>query len=609
LIIDVGYAAHTPPPSDNLEWSTYFGGSSYDIITNVAIGGSDNNIVAVGETFSAMFPTSPLSYIDQYIGGVDAFILDFKNNGNRVWSTYYGGDTTTAGLVGAADQAFDAVINDANRIYVVGSTQSADFPIRQVSGAYHKDHVGNGNYPDAFIVKLGPDGLPLWATYFGDDDAWDAAYTIATYNNNIYIAGDGVRVHTFPLLNPSGGAFFKDTLGSAFIASFNSADTLTWSTLFATGGVNDQINDIAVDNSGNIIVTGIVASSYIADFDYANLGSGYLDNSYNGGTWDAFISKFTSNDAIYWSTLIGGDSVDYGNSVITDNNGNIYLGGSTMSSPGSFPLLDMGGGALYDDTQSGSEAFIGKFSPGGSRLMVTYYGGDDDDYANQIDISNNGHLYVAGHTTSHNCDLYPLIGAYYQDTLGNPSGTDFSDAFILCLDDTLEPAWGTYFGGNSSISNLKEDIPTGIRLSGGDDFLVMVGYTNSDVIFPLYNPQNGAYFQDTITGIPSQPDGFISKFEIRTLLSVENLSSNFADFEIFPNPANEYFTISVFLNNLSDLNIKIYSDIGQEVYSSQSLNSFGKVIFSINSSKFIPGVYFVKLSSEYFTQTKPLIIY
>ena len=595
---------------DNLEWSTYFGHSGSDYAYNTTIGNS-NTIVVVGATQSTMFPVTAGSVQDELAGGVDAFISYFTESGIQGWSTFYGGNETAVGLQSSTDIAKDVATSSSGWIYVVGETQSYDFPLVPSlnPNAFFKPNIGNWNYPDAFILRLRPgNGVVLWSTFFGDDDVYDAANGIAIDgSDNVFMVGDGTNVSNFPLLNPGGNAFYKDDEASTFIARFNSDDELTWSTLFGTEGT-DVITDVCTDNNDNLIVVGYSGGEYPSQFDFANDGSGYQDNTYNGGQWDAFVAKFTSDAELYWSTYLGGDDTDIGQSVITDLDGNIYLCGSTLSTSGTLPLQDAGG--FYDDVSEGSEAFIAKFDGTGSKLWFTLYGGDRNDRAMAIDVSLNGHVYVVGESFSSDLFTTELTDAYYQSNIGNPVSDNNSDAFILCVDGSLEPVWITYFGGNATTAAQRWDIPRGIRLSNDDSFFAMVGQTHSNGTFPLRDLGNGAYWQPDMVGINTE--GFISKFEISTLLSSQTSEavSEGRKFVVFPNPNTGEFQLLMPSMPGESVSIEIFNSLGQTIYREERKDVLSNSVLSFNVNPHVAaGIFWVKVSSRDFMQVESIVIH
>jgi hypothetical protein len=208
---------------------------------------------------------------------------------------------------------------------------------------------------------------------------------------------------------------------------------------------------------------------------------------------------------LQWGTYFGGSDWDEARSVAVDGSGNVFVVGWTASTSG-FPLANPGGGAYFDNTYDGGDAFIAKFS--GSNLGLlwsTYFGGSGDEEAASVAVDGSGNVFVVGETSSSD---FPLVdpggGAYFDNTY---NGGDY-DAFIAKFSGSnLSLLWSTYFGGDD------EDVATSVAVDGSGN-VFMVGYTQSTSGFPLANPGGGAYYDNTYNGAPwgEWGDPYIAKF-------------------------------------------------------------------------------------------------
>jgi hypothetical protein len=105
-----------------IEYSSFIGGDSTDVVNYVFIEDAENIILA-GETKSPNFPITSDAISKQYIGGnADGFITRFNLKSNKpVYSTFIGGTKT--------DQLRYIAKTEKQKYVLVGTSASKDFPI------------------------------------------------------------------------------------------------------------------------------------------------------------------------------------------------------------------------------------------------------------------------------------------------------------------------------------------------------------------------------------------------------------------------------------------------------------------------------------------------
>ena len=347
----------------------------------------------------------------------------------------------------------------------------------------------------------------IGASYYGGNGE-DVGISITTdEEDNILITGYCSSTN-FPVLNPGGGAYFQDTLcgwytsRDCYIIKLSSNGIRLWATYYG-GNHPDLAYSITTDVSNNILITGATMSF---DLPVYNPGGGAYFQDTIRGYQDALILKFNSTGVRLWATYYGGDDYDWGNSITTDGNNNIFITGETGSD--NLPILNPGGGT-YFQTFGGhyNDAFILRFDSNGIRKWATFYGANDQDFGNSITTDENDNILIAGGTESTNFPvLNPGGGAYFQDTLcgGHPD----RDGFVLKFSSEGVRLWATYYGGDwkGEIYSITTD---------GDNNILLTGSSWCFGSFPVYNPGGGAYFQ----GLPAGgSDPFISKFNSNGIL-------------------------------------------------------------------------------------------
>jgi hypothetical protein len=177
---------------------------------------------------------------------------------------------------------------------------------------------------------------------------------------------------------------FNDGGIDAFVAQLSPSGEHLWST-YLGGSAEDGGHGIAVDGSGNVLVTGQTESS--------GWTSGGFDTSYNGGEADAFVAKLSPSGDHLWSTYLGGSGNDYGYGVAVDGSDNVLVTGKTKSTGWTSGGFDTSFNGNYD-------AFVAKLNPSGEHLWSTYLGGSGEDDGRGIAVDGSGNVLVMGSTTS-----------------------------------------------------------------------------------------------------------------------------------------------------------------------------------------------------------------
>jgi hypothetical protein len=185
------------PAGSGLVYSTYLGGSAFELGRGIAVDAAGNAFVA-GQTSGADFPTANPRQAT-YGGGVgDAFVAKLNPSGSAlVYSTFLGGSGFDRGLAIAVD-------SDGNA-YVVGETESADFPTAEpLQSAF------GGGLGDAFVAKLTETGAAFgYSTYLGGSGLDRALGVAVDGTGNAYVTGDteSTNFQTTGLQIAPGGGF------------------------------------------------------------------------------------------------------------------------------------------------------------------------------------------------------------------------------------------------------------------------------------------------------------------------------------------------------------------------------------------------------------------
>jgi hypothetical protein len=223
----------------------------------------------------------------------------------------------------------------------------------------------------------------------------------------------------------------------------------------AGGSGNDDGLAIAVDDSDNIYLSG--------DFDSTNFTIGSLSLSNSGG-YDAFIVKLDSSGNPLWGKQGGGSLAEFGYTLAVDRVGqNVYLAGTFASSNASFDGHTL---TNLSTVSNAGDIFIAKYDSAGNVLWTRRAGGNDYDIPFGAAADGSGNLVVAGYYFSTNLSFDNLV------LTNASSGVRHGDAFIAKYDPSGNVLWAKRAGGNDEdrVEDLTAD-------SSGNAYVV--GYFSS----------------------------------------------------------------------------------------------------------------------------------
>ncbi len=341
----------TNTTKDNLSFSLLLGGENVDEGLSLIVDG-DSNVIAVGRTYSEDFHS--LNAYDSSLNKNDVFITKISTPNCLLWSTFLGGNDSDIGLGVVADSQ--------NNIIVTGETESYDFP---TINSY--DTSLNGE-TDGFIAKFTASCSLLWSTFLGGNSRDMCEDVTLDSKDNIIVTGHTTS-SDFPVLD--GYCNSNQGQSDIFITKLAANGSLLWSTYL--GGIKgDEGKGIMVDKQDNVIITGFTASS---DFPVLNA---FIDT--HQGSTDVFVTKVSSNGTLIWSTFLGGEDSDSGESIAVNNQNSIIVTGQTESNY--FPTVN-----ANDSTYNGlCDGFITKFNSSGVLEWSSYLGGSENDFTQAVTV-------------------------------------------------------------------------------------------------------------------------------------------------------------------------------------------------------------------------------
>jgi hypothetical protein len=244
------------------QWVRRYGGpNSTDVGIAMAVDG-EGNVYITGYSFARIDSTQNL------------LTLKYSSDGVLLWEDKLNSN--------APSQGFAIAIGVDGSVFVTGYSKGIGF--------------------DYVTIKYSSAGVREWTIpYNGTGNLDDFAKSIATDNNgNVYVTGQSRGV--------SNGDFLT--------IKYNSAGVMQWEARYnGPFNLDDAANSIAVDNVGNVYVTGF---------------------RYNNATTRLFVTvKYNTDGELQWVRPYPTGAVNnifyYGKAVKVDNEGNVYVTGTQGS--------------------------------------------------------------------------------------------------------------------------------------------------------------------------------------------------------------------------------------------------------------------------------------
>ncbi len=535
--------------SPNWLWATSAGGTGYDVANCVTSDASGNSI-ATGDFWSPALTFGSTTLTNaSVINQSDLFIVKKDIAGNVIWAKSAGGADEDRGL---------SVTTDASgNIIVVGYFASATITFDTIT------LTKVGGIGDMYIVKYDTAGNVLWAHSAGGT-AYEGSNSVTTdTSGNIITSG----AFTSPSLT-FGFITLTNTSGSndIYTVKYDAAGNVLWAKS-ATGSAWDY-GTATVDIAGNVIVSGTYLSSTLT------FGTTTLVNT-GGGSWDYFIVKYNSAGILLWAKSAGGTSSDGASDITADASGNIIAAGSFGSTNitfGTITLTNTGFGAM----------FIVKYDAAGNALWAYSYGGA---VASSVCTDVSGKIILAGYFNTPSL----TIGSVTFTNADNSGNT--SDLFIVKYDTTGNILWAKSAGG------INSDQANSITADASGNIFTAGLFYSPAITFGSTTLTNASSFGNTY-------DIFIAKLDSATITGnneIENLAKGVL---LFPNPANNFFTIALGSTN-EEVEITITDITGKIIY---SVSEIEKQSIKVNTKDFAEGIYLVKIQSEDFLKTEKLIV-
>lgn len=558
--------------SQSFDWIKKEGGADSRDMARKSMFDASGNLYVIG-TFGGLNggTTSIGSNTLTSFGRTDMFLAKYNSNRDLIWIRQAGSTLY--------EYVYGLEIDGGGNVYI--------------SGIFGKS-IGNGNAPmmfgdvtlnsfgkaDLFTAKYNSAGDLIWAKSYGSvgDDQLNAMSMDAA--GNLYITGGYSNTITFGSVTLPGNEGYYRT----FICKINADGNIIW--VRNADGTSLSIGvDIESDASGNTVTTGFFQ------------GNMKLENIVrtSAGASDLFLSKYDTEGNLLWFKRAGGSQFDYGLAVDISNDGSIALTGTFEG------ISDFGNGFIIT-ADGGGDLFVNKYDTDGNTLWVrTAFTAAPPGFSGSVAPSDaifdsQGNIYLTGYFAGN-----IIFGGFIL----NRSAEGLCDAYVIRYDQD----------GNFILSKQI--------FSGGTEYpsYTFTHTLTRDAIDNIY--VNGSFlgrarfdFQ-TIDAEEDLDDFFIARI-LFTPTGINPVSTELPDkFNLsqnYPNPFNPKTVINYNLasnvnSTLSNVKLVVYDIQGRQIatlVNEQQVAGEHSVVF--DASNISSGVYYYKLESGEFTDTKKMLL-
>ena len=564
----------------NQLWNKIMNGTGDSIDASAALTlDVNNNVIVTGRSMGSF-------------SGYDFETIKYNNNGVQQWEARENKQIYYAG----SDGINSLVLDNNNNVYLSGWSQSNlsgyDFLLikynslgtqewfSKINGNANNEDVitsasfdpsgdiivtgssyGLSSGKDIYTIKFTPSGDTLWSKRYNGAANLDDIPTALKVDRsgNIYITGSSQTT---------------SSISGYMTLKYNSSGELLWTAFFSNNLYTDHANDLILDDSSNVYVTGMsrATNNDIVTIKYNSGGIQQWLNRYNSATEEGYkiaiddslniyvAGQLYSSGGIYWSYNFA--------TIKLDKSGNQQWAKTYGTTYGSYKPNAMAIDKKNNIIVSGygsNNYFTIKYSNNGIQKWVASYGSANySDIANSLTLDSADNIYVTGRCENTNSGIDFVTIKY--DTSGNQH-------WVLPYNGTGDSTDEAKAIGIDKLGNIYV---------AGNSF----GFESaSDITLIKYNPN--------LIGIVNNSD-FLKGF---------TLSQN------YPNPFNPQTKIKFAVPKASFTKLIIYDLLGREVATlvNEELKP-GTYEADWDGSDYSSGVYFYKLVSGDFSEIKKMVL-
>jgi len=418
----------------------------------------------------------------------------------KLWDKRYGG---------SGDDYLNRMIQTQDGGYLLGGSS--------LSGKSGDKTEASQGDRDFWIVKVDKQGTKEWDKTFGGS-GYDELKKVIQLASGEYMLGGYSN-------SPLSGDKSQNSQGDNdyWLVKISSDGTKVWDKRYG-GSLDETLGSFTETRNGGFLLGGTSLSGKSGDKSQASQGGS-----------DYWAVKTDKDGNLLWEKTYGGKGSDEVYSVRRSQGDNLYLAGTSESGIS---------GDKGQKSQGGKDYWLIKLDENGTKLWDRTFGGSKDDELRASTFTDEGHYFLAGHSSS---------GASGDKSQASQGASDY---WVVHVDADGEKIADQRFGGSGA-----EELRTVFRTNDGG--LLLGGRSDSGVSGDRTQPSQGGtdYWLVKVGPVTTVARGA----RATTLVAEPIKPDQLVNLMAYPNPIQEKATVSFTLPEKQFAQVKVFDLRGREI--------------------------------------------
>jgi hypothetical protein len=621
-------------------------GTAWSAISSVT-GGTGNSLTFVSIDVAKTNNQVIYASADAANTTTGAFVVSkvFKSiNGGTAWTEIQ------TGLPAGAILGVHVDVNDANKVYVGIASYTGNAVYCSANGGTTWTNISAGlpQVPaNCFVTQTNAAGVVYCGTdlgvYFSNNSGatWQSFTSgmpgVPVKDLEIYYGNSSLVAATY------GRGIWKSNLNGVNQTPSVSITSPTTGAVFASPATV-TINATATDADGTVSNvefyngTTLLGSDNIApySFTWSNVAVGsyvitakaYDNNNASTASTAVNISVSVANDA--GISAIATPNGTVGTASVTPSVSLRNFGSTTLTTASIFYKVDNGtestfnwtGSLASGATASVTLAAVTGYAAGNHTFTAraaSPNGGVDGNAANDATTSNFSYSSCSNSNeptdNASTTATVLAVNTFVNSQIGTTTDVDYykfttttaapkikitltnlpGDYDITLYKSTGAGAISTTIASSTNSSTLSETITYNTPTAGATYYIKVFGYNGANSTTVCYN-----------LALNTSSTNFIRPFEGNA--KGDKIVSENVVLKLYPNPANEAFTIQYNAAEAGEYDVKVYDILGKEMVSMKTEFALGQNAYEVKTNELAKGIYFVKVSNDTQSDVNKLII-